>query len=1013
MNDQHEGQRVENQTGAEQGKHVEQLEQQMEQLREELEQLKKTRDAESAEAPSQKTEEADTASAPSRKKDTKKKKGKWIRITLITLVSLAVLLVGTAWILRLNTQYEEAMEYMHEFKYDLAESEFRELGIFRGASKKADECRQLKGYSAASWAMTRGEYAKAEELFLKAGDTLDAAEKAAECARLRDYTDAKAAMEAGNTEEAREMFLSLGDFRDAPQLARRLKQPSIRNAKDVGPIRHGLAWVETESGKYGYCDASGEFVISPQFDWAYNFEEDGKAEVEMDGHYGMINKAGSIVIACVWDSISSADAEGRRIVKKGEQYGLIDREGQVLIEPVWSRLEGFSEGLALAKKEEKGDYGYINASGEPVTVFRFNYNSRAFQDGYAVVCDAKSRNWGMIDKNGKVIFDLKYQAFYLDAEKQKVYAVQKTSEAVIMDLDGNILAQAWTLDSKGTGADRKQSLGIAEIGKPSEGRVPALLSEFHQSKGWTQTYCYLNTVDLGLVVFPSGSTPWMEAEPFAGGRAIVRTGRGDRLGHLDFNKKGKYGVIDTKGNYVIEPIYESISYVEEANLFVVKNNGKYALFSAEGKALTNLSYDTGFPAFHAGVAKWQYNTSFGYVDASGKLVIPCWYQAANDFDEETGLAFVQLDGIWRAINTEGKQVRAGAAQTETDSVFSMAQSLIEQFHLQPLSKQNASSLVSEDPNDPNRTEIGFLMENSMILLAGKKNGNMEAILYQYAEENRLELLELFTLCTDLYDPLSSAASGSEDHLVIQLALEGGGSLSIHNRQEAQKVSGLIDRMKKGQEAGLPNVSVQDIVTFGHYEQDGDLTNGKEPVEWMVLAVEDGKALLLSRYGLEAMPYDTSDRNSRWATCTLRKWLNSAFMAETFTEDEEAMIQLTNVSNQKNETHADYVVSRDPDTQDRVYLLSYAELKRYIPDEGARRTTPTRAAKGHGVYSYALGAIYEKNPHIQWWVRSPSPKTGYATVSNENGSFTFDHYQAGSTWIAVRPVLWVNLMQFLD
>lgn len=92
---------------------------------------------------------------------------------------------------------------------------------------------------------------------------------------------------------------------------------------------------------------------------------------------------------------------------------------------------------------------------------------------------------------------------------------------------------------------------------------------------------------------------------------------------------------------------------------------------------------------------------------------------------------------------------------------------------------------------------------------------------------------------------------------------------------------------------------------------------------------------------------------------------------------------------------------------------HAELKRYIPDEGARRTTATRAAKGHGVHSYALSAMYEKNPPIQWWVRSPSRKTGYATVSNENGSFSFDYYQAESTRVAVRPVLWVNLMQFWD
>lgn len=37
-----------------------------------------------------------------------------------------------------------------------------------------------------------------------------------------------------------------------------------------------------------------------------------------------------------------------------------------------------------------------------------------------------------------------------------------------------------------------------------------------------------------------------------------------------------------------------------------------------------------------------------------------------------------------------------------------------------------------------------------------------------------------------------------------------------------------------------------VVTYGHYEQDNDTANGKEPIEWVVLDVQGDKALLISK-----------------------------------------------------------------------------------------------------------------------------------------------------------------------
>ena len=38
---------------------------------------------------------------------------------------------------------------------------------------------------------------------------------------------------------------------------------------------------------------------------------------------------------------------------------------------------------------------------------------------------------------------------------------------------------------------------------------------------------------------------------------------------------------------------------------------------------------------------------------------------------------------------------------------------------------------------------------------------------------------------------------------------------------------------------LHNAKVGDVITYGHYEQDGDETNGAEPIEWIILETATG------------------------------------------------------------------------------------------------------------------------------------------------------------------------------
>ena len=56
-------------------------------------------------------------------------------------------------------------------------------------------------------------------------------------------------------------------------------------------------------------------------------------------------------------------------------------------------------------------------------------------------------------------------------------------------------------------------------------------------------------------------------------------------------------------------------------------------------------------------------------------------------------------------------------------------------------------------------------------------------------------------------------------------------------------------------AYLASDSVDDYVTFGHYEQDNNTVNDKEVIEWKEMDKNGGSILLLSKYGLDHKKYN--------------------------------------------------------------------------------------------------------------------------------------------------------------
>ena len=203
--------------------------------------------------------------------------------------------------------------------------------------------------------------------------------------------------------------------------------------------------------------------------------------------------------------------------------------------------------------------------------------------------------------------------------------------------------------------------------------------------------------------------------------------------------------------------------------------------------------------------------------------------------------------------------------------------------------------------------------------------------------------------------------------------------------------------------------VQYSFFFGHYPQTASGTD-QAPIEWIVLEEKNDKMLLISKYGLDAVPFHTEETSVTWENCSLRSWLNSEFLQAAFTEDEQAYICSSKVRNGHDENYDWWLGGYDgEDTEDRIFLLSYAEVTRYFgmgEDNIPSRMAPTEYARTKSRMVSNRFFTEDGEKAGDWLLRSPGFSFDQVCTVEWDGSLG----EAGvnSTSPFIRPAFWLDL-----
>lgn len=229
-------------------------------------------------------------------------------------------------------------------------------------------------------------------------------------------------------------------------------------------------------------------------------------------------------------------------------------------------------------------------------------------------------------------------------------------------------------------------------------------------------------------------------------------------------------------------------------------------------------------------------------------------------------------------------------------------------------------------------------------------------------------------------------------------------------ERLEALAPVIAKRKAAKAARDEKFQVGRTVTFGTYPQTKGGTDST-PIEWIILDRDGDNVLLLSRYGLDNQPYNAEWTDVTWENCSLRVWLNNDFLKRAFSAEEQNAICITHIIN-ANQGYSVWDSDGGNDTQDRIFLLSFAEANKYLgvvygDSSMEARMTPT-------AYASSLGAFVNDGEYKTadggktglWWLRSAGTSQNFAAFIAPDGSLY--SINVGYTYGCVRPALWVNI-----
>jgi hypothetical protein len=371
----------------------------------------------------------------------------------------------------------------------------------------------------------------------------------------------------------------------------------------LGRLHNGLAPARI-GGRSGFVDRTGAFVIPPKFDRVESFERDGLGTASIGKLWGLIDRSGAWVVEPQYEGIMRSRDKPIMWFRSGEKYGAVDRSGKLIVAPRFSQPGDIicDDGWAIGF--DNGKRRAVPREGMQFVLPDGDLSGSNCEDPLQIEANGK---FGLVDRTLNPLTEVKFDSI---AGFFNGTAIAKADGKFgYLNPDGSWLIEP-RFETTGNFAGEYAVASLkGKFGCLRRNGAWEIEPQFQDMYFNCELVTRLATARPGAV-HPGVPSP---IDP------RIQKIAGLAPGYYAVKLEGKFGVVNDAFDWVIEPRWQS-----------------YGMF------------------FRGGLVAAKFDDKWGFIDASGALIIPAMFDGFGVF--QRGIAWMQTGGSWCAINRLGQRV---------------------------------------------------------------------------------------------------------------------------------------------------------------------------------------------------------------------------------------------------------------------------------------------------------------------------------------------------------------------
>ena len=343
--------------------------------------------------------------------------------------------------------------------------------------------------------------------------------------------------------------------------------------------------------------------------------EDNVLKVKKGEKYGLINLSGKELLKSEYTSINALKGiKNAIIIEKDGKFGIVDNEGKTILDPIYLEVTnlGKDNKSGYIVKNENGKYGIVDYSKTQILEAKYDGVERIYNNELYVVIEGGKQK--IVNKAGEDVLTEGFDEIKKILKNQDLGVIYKANEKYgVMTLSGDVTLEA-NFDNLEEGkmgaliATKDSKVGIVDI-SGSE-KVPYQYNSIVYNEA---ADIYIaedeninsNIMDSTYNIKLTGILIELNTE-----KGFIKLKQGDLYKYYNFKfeekddkdilinntlflskKDGKYGLLNEKGDVVVDYIYDDATEQNVYGFVGVKKDGKWGCIDNKGNMVIEPTYN--------------------------------------------------------------------------------------------------------------------------------------------------------------------------------------------------------------------------------------------------------------------------------------------------------------------------------------------------------------------------------------------------------------------------------------